>query len=140
MTLFLDTIAPNELGGLTTNLRKAEYILAVYKTSFEEILNKTPKTTQVPTVMFGSGKFIIVLNLPWDLKSVNLGVINYNIDLDENFDIFADCLSPKTVAGFHKLKEQLKNKDQSKSKNIELSDNDSNFEIAFQNYIDYRNR
>ena len=140
MTLFVDKIIPYDLGAITTDLKKAEYILAVYKTSFEEILRNTSKTTVNPSVMFGSGEYIIALNLAWDLKSVNLGFINYKIDLDKYFDSFADCFSPKSVAAFHKIKEELKQKDLTKSKKIEFSDNDSDFVIAYGNYIEHHNR
>ena len=73
-------------------------------------------------------------------KTYNNAFINYQTDLDGNFDAFADSFSPKAVSGFHQLKEKIKLKDQSELTRIELSDNDSDFVIAYQNYIDHRNR
>lgn len=56
MTLFIDKIEEFDLGGYTTDIKKAEYILAVHNLSFEKILSETPKTTKLPSGMFASGK------------------------------------------------------------------------------------
>ena len=73
--------------------------------------------------MFITGKYVVAFSISWNLKSVNIGFINYQTDLDKYFDVFADCMSPKTVAGFHELREKIK-KGQSELNKIELSDND----------------
>jgi hypothetical protein len=140
MTLFVDKVEKYDLGGFTTDLKKTEYILAVHGLTFDKILSKIPKTTELPSGMFASGKYIVSFNISWDLKNVNIGLINYKTDLDKHFDFFADSMSPKSVAGFHKLREQIKDKDQSELNKIELSDNDSDFVIAYGNYIEHRNR
>src|SRR5688572_26315801 len=138
MTLFVDKLEKYDLGGSTKDLKKAEYILAVHGLTFETILNKTPTTTKIPSGAFASGKYVVMFNIAWDLKNVNFGFINYQTDLDKYFDVFADTLSPKSVAGFHKLKEEIKQKDQSELNRIKLSDNDSDFVIAYGNYIEHR--
>lgn len=140
MTLFVDRLEKYNLGGSTSSFEKVEYILAVHGLNFEKILSKTPKETKIPSGAFDSGKYVVMYNISWDLKSVNLSFINYQTDLDGNFDAFADSFSPKAVSGFHQLKEKIKLKDQSELTRIELSDNDSDFVIAYQNYIDHRNR
>lgn len=140
MTLFVDKIISRNLGGITNNLRKAEYILAVHNLSFEKILNQCSKSTIIPSAMFHSGKYIVALNINRNLSYINMGFINYEINLDDNFDLFADCFSPKAVSGFHKLQQQVKLKKESELNSIELSDNDSDFEIAYGNYIEHRNR
>lgn len=139
MTLFIDKIEEFDLGGFTTDLKKAEYILAVHNLTFEKILSETPKTTEIPSGMFASGKFIVSFNISWDLKKVNIGLMNYQMDLDKYFDVFADCMSPKAVAGFHTLREKIKLKNKSELSNIKLSDDDSDFVIAYGNYIENRN-
>ncbi|MDG2431741.1 hypothetical protein [Flavobacterium sp.] len=139
MILFVDKIEEFDLGGFTTDIRKAEYILAVHKLNFEKILSETPKTTELPSGMFISGRYIVAFNISWNLKNVNIGFINYQTDLDKHFDVFADCLSPKAVAGFHTLKEKIKLKDQSELNKIELSSDNSDFVIAYRNYIEHRN-
>jgi hypothetical protein len=139
MTLFIDKLEKYDLGGFTTDRKKAEYILAVHNLTFEKILSEIPKTTKLPSAMFSSGKYVVAFNISWDLETVNIGLINYQIDLDKYFDVFADTMSPKSVAGFHKLREKIKLKDQSELNKIELSDNDSDFEIAYGNYIENRN-
>jgi len=48
-------------------------------------------------------------------------------------------MSPKSVLGFHKFKEKIKNKELSELNKIELSDDDSDFVIAYGNYIEHRN-
>lgn len=40
---------------------------------------------------------------------------------------------------FHKLRQEIKRKDKSELSKIELSYNDSNFVIAYGNYIEHRN-
>lgn len=140
MTLFIDKLEKFDLGGFTTDIKKAEYILAVHNLSFEKILSETPKTTKLPTGMFISGKYVVAFNISWDLKNVNIGFMNYEMDLDKYFNIFADCMSPKGVAGFHTLREKIKLKDKSELSKTKLSDNDSDFEIAYGNYIEHCNR
>ena len=138
MTLFVDKLEKYDLGGFTTDLKKAEYILATHGLTFDKILSETPKTTELPSGMFASGKYVISFNISWDLKNVNIGFINYQTDLDKYFDVFADSMSPKSVAGFHRLKEEIRTKDQAELNKIELSDNDSDFVIAYGNYIEHR--
>lgn len=140
MTLFIDKVEKFDLGGFTTDIKKAEYILAVNNLSFEKILSEMPSTAELPSGMFISGKYVVAFNISWDLKKVNVGLINYEIDLDKYFDVFADCLSPKAVAGFHTLKEKIKLKDKSELNKIEISDDNSDFVIAYGNYIEHRNR
>lgn len=140
MILFVDRIEKNDLGGFTTDVRKAEYILAVNNLSFEKILGTIAKTTQNPSGAFACGKYIVMFNVAWGLESVNIGLIDYQTDLDKYFDVFADSMSPKSIAAFHQLRERIKLQDQSELFNIELSDNDSDFEIAYRNYIEHRNR
>ncbi|WP_438967242.1 hypothetical protein [Flavobacterium sp.] len=143
MILFIDKLEKFELGGFTTNIRKAEYILAVHGLTFESILSTIPKSTKTPFGMFASGKFIVTFNIQWDLKYVNIGFINYETDLDKNFDVFADTFSPKSVAGFYKLQTELKEKVKNNEINldkIELSDDNLDFEIAYENYIEHKNR
>jgi hypothetical protein len=138
MTLFVDKLAKYALGGFTTDLKKAEYILAVHGLTFEKILSETPKTTKLPSGMFPTGKYVVTFNISWDLKNVSIGLINHKTDLDKYFDVFADSMSPKTISGFHKLKEQIKLKDQSELNKIQLSDNDSDFVLAYGDYIEHR--
>lgn len=138
MTLFVDKIIPNNLGGITNDLKKAEYILAVHNLSFEKILSETSITTEIPSGMFASGRFVVAFNISRDLSFVNFGFINFEIDLEKNFDAFADCLSPKAVAGFYSFQEKLKRKDQVDLNKIELSNDDSDFVIAYGNYIEHR--
>ena len=138
MTLFVDKIIPNDLGGITKDLKKAEYILAVHNQSFEKLLSKIPQTTKIPAGMFGSGKYIICFNFSRDLSTVNFGIINHNIDLETNFDAFADSFSPKSVAGFYEIQKQLKSKKETELNSIELSENDSDFVIAYGNYIEHK--
>lgn len=139
MILFVDKLEKYDLGGFTTDINKAEYILAMHNLSFDKILSETPKTTKIPTGMFASGRYVVAFNISWDSKSVNMGFLNYNIDLAKHFNLFADAMSPKSIAGFHKFKENIKNKEQSELKKVELSDNDSDFVVAYGNFIEHHN-
>ncbi len=138
MTLFVDKIIPNNLGGITNDFKKAEYILAVHKMSFEKILIESSGHSNIPSGMFSTGRFIVCFNIARDLSNVNFGFINYKVDLQNNFDAFADCLSPKAVMGFHKFQEKLRLKEEYELNGIELSDNDSDFVIAYGKYIEHQ--
>ena len=139
MTLFVDKIIENDLGGYTTDLKKAEYILAVHGLTFKKILSETSRNTKIPSGGFTSGKYVVMFNISWDLNHVNFGFINYQIDLEKHFDVFADCMSPKSVAGFHQFREKIKQKDQSELNRTQLSDIDSDFVLAYGEYIENRN-
>ena len=137
MTLFVDKLEKYDLGGSTSDLRKAEYILVKHGLNFKKILSETPNSIELPSGMFIAGKYVVAFTISRDLKNVNIGFINYQTDLDKYFDVFADSMSPKTVAGFHKLREKIKLKDQNKLNSVLLSDNNSDFEIAYQNYNEF---
>ena len=136
MTLFLDIILNYDVGGFTTDFKKAEYILAMHDLSFDKIIKTAPKENELPTGMFPSGEYIVIFNLDWNITDVSIGLIHYNVDLDKNFDIFADHMSPKSVASFYELKQLISQKEQSELTKIELSDSESDFEIAYENYIE----
>jgi hypothetical protein len=140
MVLFVDKLENSDTGGFTTDLRKAEYILACHNKTFESIITITPEHIEIPSGMFGSGKYIIVFKFNRSLSDVNFGVLNSNIDLENNFDAFADLLPPKAVAGFHKLQMQLKTKKESELNTVEISDDDLDFEIAYRNLKNYQHR
>ena len=139
MTLFVDKIIENDLGGYTTDLHKAEYILAVHGLTLEQIISQTPRTTKIPSGGFISGRYVVMFNISWDLNHVNIGFINYQIDLDKHFDVFADCMSPKSVAGFNQFRERIKQKDQSELNRTQLSDSNSDFVLAYGEFIENRN-
>jgi hypothetical protein len=46
-----------------TELKNSEYICATHGLSFEQILNETPKTTELPSRMFSSEKFFVAYNI-----------------------------------------------------------------------------
>jgi len=81
---------------------------------------------------------VVMFNFSWDLNHVNFGFINYQIDLDKYFNVFADCMSPKLVAEFHQFKERINQKGQSELNETQLSDNDSDFVLAYGEYIENR--
>lgn len=131
--LFVDTIIPFGLGGYTKDIKKAEYALAVHGQTFDSIFNNISRAVELPTAMFGSGQFIIVLSAPWDMTFVTMGIMDSNIDIEKNFDAFADYFSPKIITEFSNLQQDLRLK---KNKSIILlSNNEQDFQIAFQNYI-----
>jgi hypothetical protein len=131
--LFVDKIIPSNLGGFTKDIKKAEYALAIHGQTFDSMFNNISREVEHPTAMFGAGQFIIVLNATWDMTYVTLGIINSSIDIETYFDVFADLFSPKMITGFSNLQKQL---NLLKDKNvIHFSDNEQDFQIAFQNYI-----
>ena len=72
MVLFVDKLQKYDLGGFTTDIKKAEYILAVNNLTFEKVLSEHSKTTKIPSGMFASGKYVVAFNISWDLKNVNI--------------------------------------------------------------------
>ena len=140
MVLYVDKLELFETGGFTKDLRKAEYILACHNKTFTSVINSTPVSTEVPSAMFGSGKYIIIFKFNRDLTDVNFGILNSEISIEEHFNSFADLLPPKAVAVFHKLQMQLKNKKVNELNNVEISDDDLDFEIAYGNLKNFQHR
>ena len=131
--LYVDKIIPFNLGGFTKDIKKAEYALAIHGQTFDSVFKDISPTDERPTIMFGSGDFIIVLSATWDFTFVTLGIINSSIDIENHFDAFADYCTPKMIAGFSNLQKQL---NLGKDKNIiHLSENEQYFQVAFENYI-----
>lgn len=130
-TLFVDRLFGNQLAGITTDPKKAEYILAIHRMNMGDMAGKSS--------MFGSGEYVIALNIDPDFKMVNVGIMHFTLDLDKHFDAFADCLSPKAVQGFHTTRQAISKKKESERNAVELSDDESDFEIAYRNYKDYHN-
>jgi hypothetical protein len=140
MVLYVDKLELFGIGGFTKDLRKVEYILACHNKTFDSIIKSTPISTEVLSAMFGSGKYIIVFKFNRDLTGVSFGIINSEIDLEENFNSFADLLPPKAVAGFHKLQMQLKEKKRNELNTVEISDDNLDFEIAYRNLKNFQHR
>lgn len=136
-TIFIDKVEKYDIGGSTTDLKKAEYIFALHGMNFEQILSQCPKSAKTPGGAFISGRFIILYNLSWSLDRVLVALINHKVDLAKYFDVFADSLSPQTVQAFHDLKEIIRQTDESELNDIRVSDNDDDFKIAYKNYIDF---
>lgn len=132
MVLFIDKVEKFDIGGFTTDIRKVRYILATQNLTIESILDNTPRTTKKPALMLIIGRFVVYVAISWDLKNVTSAFINYTVDLDRNFNTFADTLSPKAVAQFHLLKEEIKELDKQYLNSIELSDDEQLFEKIYQ--------
>ncbi len=135
MVLFVDKLDENQLMGIINDKRKAEYLLSLYNMSFEKILSEISINAKLPSGMFHAGKYVVSFNFERDLSKVNFGIISYEIDLDSNFDTFADCFPPKAVAGFHQMREIIKKKNLVDLNKVELSMNDFDFEVYYQNYL-----
>lgn len=128
MILFVDKLYAKGMGGATTDIRKVEYILAADGASISSILKKVPKTTETPGGMFTLGKYIVYYILGRDLSFVSLALINHQINIEDNFDAWADELTPKSISMFHKLKQELEQRESSSFYPVELSDDELLFE------------
>lgn len=137
MTLFVDKLFGENIGGVTNDLRKIEYALAIHKMSINQI--KSRKTLDFYGTMFHTGKWIVALSFDYNLDNITMGIISYQIDLDKHFDAFADCLSPKAVQGFHTLKQEVRKKSIEEIESFSISDVSEFFEIAYLNYKEHRN-
>lgn len=140
MILFVDEVKPRGLGAIITSKRKAEFVLAVNNLKIEQIIYETPSHMENSTSLLHMGRFIVVINIKRDLSFLQISFMNYEIDLDKNFNAFADTFSPKFVAEFYRLKEIIKSKTEEELNRIELSEDDLEFEIAYRNYIVYQNQ
>lgn len=138
ITLFVDKVEPNDLGGMTKDKRKAEYILAVYRLSFEKLLKMSSPKAKLPSGAIQIDRFILLYNISWDLENINFGLFHHKIDIEKYFNVFADNLPPKVIQGFHTLKQKIIKMDKSELNKIVLSDNQSDFIQAYGNYIEHR--
>ena len=133
MILYIDKLELFDKGGYTKNLLKIAYNLNKFNISKEKLLSGVTEKTIVPTTIFHAGKYVVIYQFDRDFTKGNMAFINFEIDLDENFNIFADSLTPKTVAGFHQMREIIKSKGFNYWQLVELSDNPAFFEIQSQN-------
>ena len=138
-TIFIDTLYPESSGGIIKDIRKAEYLLATNGISIESFVRDFPNKETIPSGGFVKGEFVILFNIDRNIKGANVAVINSKIDLDSNFDAFADSMSPKAVSGFHQLKRQILS-GQTPEVNVLLSSSDQDFEKAYESYLEYRSR
>lgn len=138
-TIFIDSLYPENSGGIIKDVRKAEYLLATNGMSIESFVRDFPNRETIPSGGFTKGEFVILFNIDRDLKSANVAVVNSKIDLDSHFDTFADSMSPKAVAGFHQLKQQILSGQQPGS-SVFLSSSEEDFQKAYESYLEYRSR
>ncbi|MDO6802951.1 hypothetical protein Q4595_10865 [Wenyingzhuangia sp. 1_MG-2023] len=139
-TIFVDELIENNLGGIIKDKRKAEFLFALHGTTFETILNQYPYDKEKIDGMFSSGRYVVYFNMKKDLSFFNIGLINYEIDLNSNFNAFADNTSPKSVAEHHRQREKIKLKTEEELNFFSLSDDELIFEKAYQSYKDYVSR
>lgn len=134
MILFVDKVEKHNLGGATTNNKKAEYILAAHGLTFKDIIDGSNISLPFASAIFTTGRFIVIINLNWDCEKVNIGFINHQNDLDKNFDTYADVFTPKSLPIIHKLQEELKLQSSIQLNSVELSSDDVLFEKMYQIY------
>ncbi|MGQ2981858.1 hypothetical protein [Flavobacterium sp.] len=134
MTLFVDNIESNNLGGLTKDVRKISYNLAKYKLSIEEIIKRSSPNTNFPVVVFRANQYVAIFNCSKDLSQVQLAFINHTVDIQENFNAFADSLTPKTIPAFYDMQEKIKRASaELKLQKVALSDSELIFNDVFEN-------
>ena len=122
MILFVDKLEPMDLGGSTTDLAKIRYALKKHKLIIEDIIENAPQHVSWPTGVFHAGKYIVIFNFNRDFTTGNLAFINHTVDLQKNFNAFADCLTPKTLGAFNKMQEIVKRKSSEALSSVVLSD------------------
>jgi len=109
-TILVDKIAENNIGGFTTDISKIKHNLTIAKQTIEGILDQTIGRSGIPTVMFHLGRYAVIFQIDRDQSNARMAFIDYKINLDDNFDHFADFLSPQAVAGFHKTQQIIAKK------------------------------
>jgi len=107
MILFVDKLFPHEIGGLTRDINKIKFNLVKVNIKQTELLNSLPKNDAIPTTMFEAGKYICIFQYNKELTEGSMAFFNYEIDLEKNFDSFADTLTPKVVGQFHEMQKRI---------------------------------
>jgi hypothetical protein len=130
MTLYVDKLESDEKGGFTTDLSKIEYNIKTLGINKDNLLASIGTN---PILIANLGKYVFVYKFSPDFKFGTMAFINYQIDLDENFNVFADTLTPKSVQVFHEIQEKIKLKDSHQLNSVELSDNSLLFQKLAQN-------
>ena len=110
MYLDVDKIHPNDIGGETHDMKKINYTLAMFNLTKEKLMSEVSKKTIIPTLMFHAGRYVVICQFNLEFTKGQMAFINFQIDLDKNFDHFADSFSPKTVAGFHQMQKTIENR------------------------------
>ena len=133
MILYVDKLEEFDLGGYTTDIMKIRYALKKFKMNVDKIVKDTPMHIIFPSGGFHAGRYVVLFKLNRELTDCHLAFINYEINLEENFNVFADSLSPKTIGAFFSLQNIIKLKDDDKLKLVELSDRPIFIENLFEN-------
>ena len=106
MNIILDKIYKNNTGGYSRDLKNCELILKYHGKNFDDIILSNP-TAKYPTIVFTSSYFVVFASVTRDKTRSEISFLNYSIDLDSNFDLFADTMSPKMISAFHTLKQSI---------------------------------
>lgn len=119
MLLFVDSLEAFGLGGTTRDLTKIRFALSKFNLDVENIIKTT--VTDLYTGIFHAGRYVAIFQFDKEFTKGQLAFINYETNLDSHFDIFADTLTPKTVAGFFKMQQIIKSKDAVQLNLVELT-------------------
>ena len=130
MILYVDKLESDEKGGFTTDLSKIEHNISTLGLNKAKLLASIETN---PVLVSNLGKYVFIYKFSHDFKSETMAFINHEIDLDENFNIFADTLTPKLVQAFHEIQEKIKMRDTDQLQHIDLSDNSLLFQSFFEN-------
>ncbi|WP_254562164.1 hypothetical protein [Dyadobacter diqingensis] len=131
--LFVDKIEENQIGGWTTNLTRIKHNLSVVKQTIEGVLSQVPAGVLLPTAIYHVGRYVVIFQTDRSMQNARMAFIDYQIDLQSNFDHFADFLTPKTVGGFHKIQEIIKQKPQTELDLFILSEDPLFFQTGSHN-------
>lgn len=131
--VFVDKIEERGIGGSTTSLLKIKHNLSVVNQTFEGIMAQTKGLPGIPLAMFHIGRYAVIFQSDREGINARMAFIDYQVDLDENFDHFADFLTPKIVSGFRKLQTIIEQKPDTELEVFILSEDPLFFETESQN-------
>lgn len=110
MIIPVDKLEIGDVGGSIYDFEKIKIVLHTFKIDVKKLLADIPPKAVVPSTMFHAGKYIVFFQFNRDFTEGQMAFINYNISLQENFDLFADNFTPKTLTGYHRMSEIIRKK------------------------------
>ena len=108
MKLFFDIIINQNVAALTIDIKKIEYNLSLQGVNLEEFLESAPKGDAGASCTLSFGEYVLMFSIDRQLKEVSMVAFNYTFDLDGNFDLFADRMSPSSISEFFEVTEKIR--------------------------------
>jgi len=131
MLLFVDTLKANGLGGTASNPVKVRFALAKFNLTVDKIIAQSDKDFY--TGMFPAGRYVAIFQFNREFTKTQIAFINFEINLETHFNVFADTFTPQILSGFTNLQQQIRSKGPNQINLVKLTDEEIFFNPISEN-------